>query len=416
MNIVKKITQNVLLLRGVIFLGLTTLAFVGVWIYSLKYNSKPFTEPLLTKIQLRDKIEKLKNPNIYSFKQNEVTLEGFQENVIFDYTFDPGIQSTAEDLLAQYKPDLGVIVVMDATTGQILSMAGENRGFEVEDESLGSRTFPSASVFKVVTAAAAIEEQKANPYTLIPYSGRDHTLYKSQLKDHVGGWRRISSLKDAFAKSINTVFGRIGVFSVGKEPLKTFSSKFGYDESIPAEFPISMSHSANPEDSFELAEMASGYTQNNVMSPIHGAMIAAAVANDGVMMQPYFMNAAYLKSGKAIYHATPAVFSKVMTPETASEMRTMMKETVTAGTSRKVFRGFFKGKFSDLEVGGKTGHLTDRKLNGGIDWFVGFAQSHGRKIAVSVLTMHKKYWTVKSAYLARRAFETAFAPRKVVVR
>jgi len=379
-------------------------------------TAHPLFKPFLTKIELRDKIAKLKNSNIYSFKQNEVRLEGYDENAILDYTFDPGLQSISEDLLAQYKPDLGVIVIMDATSGKILAMTGENRGFELEDDSLASRTFPSASVFKVVTAAAAIEEQKANPYTLIPYSGKDHTLYKSQIRDRLGGWRRISSLKEAFAKSINTVFGRIGVFSVGKDPLKSFSNKFGYDEAIPSEFPISMSHSANPEDSYELAEMASGYTQNNVMSPIHGAMIAAAVANNGVMMQPYFLNAAYLKSGKAIYRSEPAVFSKVTTPETSAELRTLMKETIASGTSRKVFRGFFKGKYSDLEVGGKTGHLTDQKLNGRIDWFVGFAQSHGRKIAVSVLTMHKKYWTVKSAYLARRAFETAFSEKLVVSR
>jgi peptidoglycan glycosyltransferase len=97
-------------------------------------------------------------------------------------------------------------------------------------------------------------------------------------------------------------------------------------------------------------------------------------------------------------------------------VRTLMKETVTAGTSRKVFRGFFKGRFSELEVGGKTGHLMDQKLNGGIDWFVGFAQNHGRKIAVSVLTVNKKYWTVKSAYLARRAIETAFSQKSIVAR
>jgi len=415
MNSVKKLAQNALLFRSLLPLALTAVTLTGIWIYNVR-TAHPLFKPFLTKIELRDKIAKLKNSNIYSFKQNEVRLEGYDENAILDYTFDPGLQSISEDLLAQYKPDLGVIVIMDATSGKILAMTGENRGFELEDDSLASRTFPSASVFKVVTAAAAIEEQKANPYTLIPYSGKDHTLYKSQIRDRLGGWRRISSLKEAFAKSINTVFGRIGVFSVGKDPLKSFSNKFGYDEAIPSEFPISMSHSANPEDSYELAEMASGYTQNNVMSPIHGAMIAAAVANNGVMMQPYFLNAAYLKSGKAIYRSEPAVFSKVTTPETSAELRTLMKETIASGTSRKVFRGFFKGKYSDLEVGGKTGHLTDQKLNGRIDWFVGFAQSHGRKIAVSVLTMHKKYWTVKSAYLARRAFETAFSEKLVVSR
>ena len=347
-------------------------------------------------------------PRLGSAQQNEVNLEGFDQPVILDYAFDPGLQSMAEDLLAQYKPDLGAMVAMDASTGRVLAMAGANRAFEVEGHPALESTFPAASVFKVVTAAAAIEDQKANPYTLIPYSGKDHTLYKSQMKERLGGWRRISSLKQAFAKSINTVFGRIGVFSLGKDPLKSFSTRFGFDESISAEFPITTSHSANPSDEFELAEMASGYTQYNVMSAMHGAMIAAAVANDGIMMQPYFLNGAYLKSGKTIYRSEPQMMTKVMLPETASELRTLMKETVATGTSRKTFKGFFRGRFSELEVGGKTGHLTDAKLNGRIDWFIGFAQSHGRKIAVSVLTMHKKYWTVKSSYLARKTFETAF--------
>jgi len=133
-----------------------------------------------------------------------------------------------------------------------------------------------------------------------------------------------------------------------------------------------------------------------------------------VMMQPYFMNAAYLKSGKTLYRAEPAIQSRVMSAETAGELKTLMRETVVSGTSRKAFHGFFRGKFRELEVGGKTGHLTDRNHRGRIDWFVGFAQAHGRKIAVSVLTMHKKYWTVKSSYLARRTFETAFSQKKVV--
>jgi cell division protein FtsI/penicillin-binding protein 2 len=131
-------------------------------------------------------------------------------------------------------------------------------------------------------------------------------------------------------------------------------------------------------------------------------------------MQPYFLNGAYLKSGKTLYRAEPAIQSRTITAETATELKTLMRETVVSGTSRKAFHGFFRGKFSELDVGGKTGHLTDKNLGGRIDWFVGFAQAHGRKIAVSVLTMHKKYWTVKSSYLARKTIETAFAQKKVV--
>ena len=132
-------------------------------------------------------------------------------------------------------------------------------------------------------------------------------------------------------------------------------------------------------------------------------------------MEPYFLNAAYLKSGKPIYRSEPTILSKVMTPETAKELKTLMRETILTGTSRTSFRGFFKGRYGQLDVGGKTGHLTDKVHNGRLDWFVGFAQAHGRKIAVSVITMHKKYWTVKSSYLARRTIETAFAVKGVAL-
>lgn len=251
---------------------------------------------------------------------------------------------------------------------------------------------------------------------MIPYSGRDHTLYKSQvMKPQVSGWKRTSSLKDAFAKSINTVFGRLGVYQVGEKPLKNFADRYGFNAPIPSEFPVDMSKSANPSSTFELAEMASGYTQDNMISPLHGAMIAAAIANDGQMMEPYFLNGAYLKSGETIYRSEPNTFARVMTPETASEVRNLMRETVIKGTSRKSFKGFFKGAYRELDVGGKTGSLTDSRLKGKIDWFVGFAQSHGRKIAIAVVTMHKKYWTVKSSYLARKTFESAFSNKGMAI-
>ena len=419
---VNKTILSTKLVKPVLVLGLVAIVFVGGWFFGTRMHhssggvQNPFGSALISKSELRQKIVGANNQSLYQFKQNEVQLAGYPEPVILDYAFDPSLQSMAEDLLDQYKPDLGVMVAMDASTGRVLAMAAENKAFVIEGNPAIESTFPSASVFKVVTAAAAIEEQKANPHTMIAYGGRDHTLYKSQIKEKVSGWKRVSSLKAAFGKSINTVFGRLAVFNIGKEPLKAFSNRFAYNEAIPAEFPVMMSKSANPTDSFELAEMGSGYTQDNVMSPLHGAMIAAAVANDGVMMQPYFLNAAYLKSGKTIYRSEPAIQGKVMTVETSNELKTLMQETVANGTSKKAFRGFFRGKFSELQVGGKTGHLTDRNYGGRIDWFVGFAHSHGRKIAVSVLTMHKKYWTVKSSFLARRTFETAFSQKKVAER
>ncbi|MBS1959685.1 MAG: penicillin-binding protein [Bdellovibrionales bacterium] len=405
--------------KAVLFTFLMGAVFIGGWAVGIRSLSKHsvfhsnLLYPYLTKDQIQAKISKLNDPEVYQFKKNEVELDGFKEPVVLEYGFDPSLQSTAEDLLARFKPDLGAIVAMDASTGRILAMSSMNRVFEeFKGNPAFEQLYPSASVFKVVTAAAAIENQKMTSNSVMEYAGRNHTLYKYQvLKERVTGWKTKSTLKEAFARSINTVFGRVGVFALGKGPLKSFSNRFAFNEPIPSEFPIAESQSADPSSEYELAEMASGFTQHNVMSAVHGAMIAAAVANEGVMMEPYFLNAAYTKSGKPIYHSEPMTFKTVMTPETAQEVQKLMQETVASGTSRKSFHGFFKGKFSELEVGGKTGHLTDKTSGGRIDWFVGFAQAYGRKLAVSVITMHQKYWTVKSSYLARRTFESAFAPK-----
>jgi cell division protein FtsI/penicillin-binding protein 2 len=238
---------------------------------------------------------------------------------MLDFGFDPSLQMVGEDLIHQYKPDLASMVVMDATTGRVLAMIGENRAFDIEGYPALRATYPSASVFKVITATAAIENNHYRSSSLIPYSGRDHTLYKNQvLKPQVSGWKRTSSLKDAFAKSINTVFGRIGVYNLGQKPLMSFADRYGFNSPIPSEFPVEMSRSANPNSAYELAEMASGYTQDTTMSPLHGAMIAAAIANNGKMMEPYFLNGAYLKSGETIYRGEHKMLDQVMTPETAS--------------------------------------------------------------------------------------------------
>jgi hypothetical protein len=85
-----------------------------------------------------------------------------------------------------------------------------------------------------------------------------------------------------------------------------------------------------------------------------------------------------------------------------------MKVTVKQGTAARSFRGFFKRELAELDVGGKTGSLTGDEPKGRDDWFVGFADDGHRKIAIAALTIHKKFWRVKSSYLARRAIETLY--------
>jgi cell division protein FtsI/penicillin-binding protein 2 len=148
------------------------------------------------------------------------------------------------------------------------------------------------------------------------------------------------------------------------------------------------------------------------MSPLQGALIAAAIANDGKMMEPYVVRSVYSEKGEVLYNAEPRVASLAIDSSTASILRELMAQTVTHGTSKKQFRGFFRKEFANLDVGGKTGSLTGMSPRGKYDWFVGYARNDERKVAVAALTIHDKLWRVKSSYLARRAFEQMFKRRE----
>jgi len=83
-----------------------------------------------------------------------------------------------------------------------------------------------------------------------------------------------------------------------------------------------------------------------------------------------------------------------------------MRETVYSGTSRKSFRGLVRSpKYQHLDIGGKTGTLTGQHPKGKCDWFVGYFDSPNESIAIAALTIHKKYWKVKSATLAKKYIE-----------
>jgi peptidoglycan glycosyltransferase len=330
-------------------------------------------------------------------------------HAVVQYTFDPKLQESMEALMKSYSPDYGALVAMDAVTGRVLAMVSYSSDPKMKDNLALRATFPSASVFKVVTAAAAIQERKYSPETVIQFSGANHTLYRSNiLKTTYNRWSRHTSLKDAFAKSINTVFGRIGAYTVGSEKLKAYANRFGFNRKIAGDMNVHQGNAPINDDAWGLAQTASGYTRENTMSPMQGALMAAAIANDGIMMEPYVVQSVYTPEGVPVYSAEPRVSNIAVDASTAAEIRSLMNETVSRGTSRKSFHGFFKGENKTLDVGGKTGSLTGMDPPGKYDWFVGFADGGPHRIAVAALTVNQARWKVKSSYLARRAFETYF--------
>ncbi|MBU6376355.1 MAG: penicillin-binding protein, partial [Bdellovibrionales bacterium] len=118
----------------------------------------------------------------------------------------------------------------------------------------------------------------------------------------------------------------------------------------------------------------------------------------------------HLQDGQPIYQVETEKAQSVLSPQVASELLDLMRETVASGTSRKSFRGFHRGKTAAIDAGGKTGSLTGTNPQGKYDWFVGYGVLENRKIALAALTINKKEWRIKSSVLARRAIETYLLP------
>lgn len=344
----------------------------------------------------------------------EIQINEQSTKAVVQYSFDQNLQQSMEALMKSYRPDYGALVALDAVTGRVLALVSYSSNPQYDGQNLALRaSFPSASVFKVVTAAAAIAEKKMTADTVIPFNGRNHTLYRRQLaKTEYNRWTRYMTLREAFARSVNTVFGKIGAHSVGSEGIRAYAERFGFNRKISSDMPLEAGKANIKEnDPWALAEASSGFTRDNTMSPLQGALMAAAVVNDGVMMEPYVIESLHQLDGAKFYSAEPHISQMVMDTHTAREIRLLMRETVSKGTSRGSFKGFARSRYGFIEVGGKTGSLTGMDPRGKYDWFVGFGESGNHRIAIAALTVHRTLWRVKSSYLARRAIEQYYSDR-----
>lgn len=346
----------------------------------------------------------------------EMTFDWFDRKDKFEisYTLDERLQEEADSLFKRYRPDYGAVVLMDAMTGKVLALSSYQKDDPKASHLALRASYPAASLFKIITASAAVEKAGITPYHSIHFNGANYTLYKKNvMTDKVNRWTRKISLKDAFARSINTAFGRLSLETLEPADLLDFANRFMFNQEIPTDFAVEQGYAHVPtEKNYELAQVASGFNKLNRISPVQGAMIAAAVVNDGKMVVPYLVDQLKNPEGEIFYKGETLEKGYIMTADSAAQMRKMMEQTIIGGTSRKSFRSLVRDRrFREIEMGGKTGHLNGDSPKGRVDWFVGYAtDEQNRKLAVAAVTVSKKFWTVKSSYIGQHMFRTYFEP------
>jgi cell division protein FtsI/penicillin-binding protein 2 len=302
------------------------------------------------------------------------------------------------------------IVAMEPDTGRILAMAGFNKIDPQQDPCL-TADYPAASLFKIVTAAAAVETKGYGAGTRLKFNGYKHTLYKRQLTDKTNRYTSAISLKDAFAQSVNPVFGKIGALYLDREALEVYGNAFGFNRDVNFELPWPTSRLAIKDDTYRRAEIASGFNRQTTISPLHGAVIVSAVVNGGKPIEPTLVDRITDKAGHPVYETRPRFMEAAVSAHTAKVLRQLMTATVTSGTARKAFLGYSRSKvLSRLKLGGKTGSIFNRPHDARFDWYVGYAteKKGHEKMVVAVVVAHEEYIGTRAGQYARMAIEHYF--------
>jgi peptidoglycan glycosyltransferase len=375
--------------------------------------SKPGHSPSVSKKSIDPKPEKLSSDEV-SAVLRRVDLSGGQARDTFvlkqgpvrlavETSIDTDLQEYILDLLRHSRAIQAAVVALRPSDGRILAMAsyggknGENLCLKAD--------FPAASLFKIVSAAAAMELAGFTPDHAVFYRGRRHTLYKNQLKQGKGHFTSRTSFRRAFAASINAVFGKVGIYQLGKQGISEYADKFFFNEHIPFELPVEMSIVRIPEDDFGLAEVASGFNKNTRISPLHAALMGSAVANKGVMMTPWVVERVSTLSGEILYQGRPSVLGFPISRGTAEGLKIMMHDSIQYGTCRKsLMKLLRKRSFRDVEMGAKTGTINDRTDQYKYDWLTVYAlPPKGEKaaICVAILCVHGEKLGVRANELGR---------------
>jgi peptidoglycan glycosyltransferase len=314
-------------------------------------------------------------------------------------TIDSGVQQAAMEGLAG---QAGAVVALDPQTGAILALvsnpsynpslllgsdAAANWQALLDDPAnpLADRAtreiYPPGSTFKTVVAAAALENGVADPATTFadpngfPLPGS--TAVVSNFGGGVCNDGRSITLQRAFIVSCNTTFADLAI-QVGAVPIGEVAHGFGFNREIRS--PWTVATSAFPTDQLADDQAAlgqSGIGERDVRAtPLQMALVAAGVANQGIVMEPYVVGRIFDANGNDQQVAEPRPLDLATSPATAAELTQLMERVVTEGTGRRA-------AVPGVRVAGKTGTASGP---GGRPhaWFIGFAPVDDPTIAVAV--------------------------------
>lgn len=332
-------------------------------------------------------------------------------------TLDVGLQQTAWDALGDRK---GAVIAMEPDTGKILAMVSKpsfnpnTLGTDWDSLISGDNTqaqllnrasqgvYPPGSTFKIITILAYIREH--------PDTWRDFTFdcdgqfeYEDyKISCYHGNAHGHQTLEQAFANSCNGAFAKLGL-ELAENSLKAVTDQLLFNQELPLSIAYSKSSFAmgSPAGTWEILQTSIGQGSTQ-MTPMHNAMITAAIANGGVLMRPYLIDRVESAAGEEEKKFLPSSYGNLMSAQEASELSGLMRQVVTEGTGSAV-------RTDAYTAAGKTGSAEFETGKETHAWFTGFAPAEDPRIVVTVIVEESGSGGQVAGPIARAMFDRYFS-------
>jgi len=325
-----------------------------------------------------------------------------------ELTLQPEVQEAALDALGDQR---GAVVALEPSTGRVLAMVSspsydpaelssldteavresyarllDDPGDPLVNRAIAGDTYPPGSVFKLVTAAAALETGSYTAQSVLPGPAElDLPLTDATLPNVTGeacGPGDEVSLADALRISCNTAFGSLGL-TLPDGAVADAAAGFGFGRDL--DIPLAVTPSTYPEEVDEPQQALSAIGQASVrVTPLQVAMVSAAIANDGVLVQPQMVGTVSAEDLSVVEAPEPREIGRAVSEETAAALTEMMELVVEDGTGTAA-------QISGVDVAGKSGTAEVGDVDGDGEaedphaWFTAFAPADDPQVAVAVV-------------------------------
>ncbi|MHB1660867.1 MAG: penicillin-binding transpeptidase domain-containing protein [bacterium] len=325
------------------------------------------------------------------------------------YTVDPAVQKEVNKIFRKYAVPFGVLAAVNPDTGAVLGFASYSNDKRENSEISPLISYPPGSLVKIITASAAIESKGFYPGLEICFNGGLYKTDETYWKQNIGIGSNKISFKQAFAKSCDVAFGKVAGYYVGRRLLTHYFDKFYFNKKIPFILNIDQSKAYVPRKFFQLELTGAGF-KNVKVTPLQAALIAGSVINGGKIVKPYIIKEIISAAGKVVYvHKGHEVLNNPITAKTANILKQMMIATVTQGAAHKDFYNVNnKYILPGVTSGGKTGTISGDNPAGLYQWFAGFGEMNGKKIALSSLVIENPVWNIEGGGVAEKALFAYF--------